>query len=95
MIKKKDESLRTAMSDIEHLKAQISTLRTEALERKADEEIRLNDKLKDLNQLKKHFQDALSNEQESKVRQLQQHNERFNRLQEDMKGEMEKQAVKQ
>lgn len=92
MIKKKDESLRTSISDVEQLKAQISTLKTEALERKADEEIRLNEKIKDLNQLKKQFQDAITNEQDSKVRQIQSHNERFNRLQEDMKAELDKQA---
>lgn len=95
MIKKKDESLRTAMSDIEQLKIQISTLKTEALERKADEEIRLNEKIKDINQLKKQFQDAITNEQDSKVRQIQSHNERFNRLQEDMKAELDKQSLKQ
>jgi hypothetical protein len=42
-LRKKDESLREAMKDIEQLKASISQLKTEALDRKADEELRMNE----------------------------------------------------
>jgi hypothetical protein len=39
------------MKDIEQLKAQISQLKTEALDRKADEELKMNEKLKEINTL--------------------------------------------
>lgn len=89
-LRKKDESLRALMNEAEHLKTQISTLKTDALERKADEETRMNEKIKDHNQLSRQFHDAIVNEQESKMRQSQAHNERLHRMQEEMKGEMDK-----
>lgn len=36
------------MNECETLRAQVSTLKTEALERKADEESRMNDKIREL-----------------------------------------------
>jgi hypothetical protein len=48
-LKKKDESLRNAMLEIEQLNSKISSLKTEALERKADEELRMNEKIKEIN----------------------------------------------
>jgi hypothetical protein len=54
----------------------------------------MSEKLKELNQIKKTFQDQISVEQDSKIRQIQSHNERFHRLQEDMRNELEKQASK-
>jgi len=39
------------MKDIEQLKAHISQLKTEGLDRKADEELKMNEKLKEINAL--------------------------------------------
>lgn len=89
-LKKKDENLRTVMNEIEVLKSQISTLKTEALERKADEEIRMNEKTKEFSMVQRQYQDALSREQEAKLRLTQVHAEKLTRLQEDFKSEVEK-----
>jgi hypothetical protein len=89
-LRKKDESLREAMKDIEQHKANISQLKTEALDRKADEELKMNEKLKEINALQRQFHDAIVHEQETKMRQSQAHNERLHRMQEDHKDELEK-----
>ncbi len=47
-LRQKDEYLRSTLNEVELLKTQITKLKTEAMERKADEEIRLNEKLKEL-----------------------------------------------
>lgn len=68
-LKKKEEMLRSQMSEIEELKSTISQLKTEALERKADEELRNNERIKELSQLQRQFHDAIVQEQEAKIRQ--------------------------
>ena len=78
------------MKDIEQLKPQISQLKTEGLDRKADEELKMNEKLKEINALQRQFHDAVVHEQETKMRQSQAHNERLHRMQEDNKDEVEK-----
>lgn len=52
-IRQKDENLRASLNEIELLKAQVSKLKTELLERKADEEIRLSEKIKEVNQIQR------------------------------------------
>ena len=89
-IRKKDENIRTAMNEIESLKSLISSHKTEALERKADEEMRMNEKIKEFNNLQRQFHDSIVHEQETKIRQSQAHNEKLHRMQEDMKAELEK-----
>ncbi len=89
-LKKKDENLKTLMLEIDQLKSTITHLKTEILERKADEELRLNDKVKDMTTLERQFREAVMHEQETKLRQSQAHNERVHRLQEDHKTEMER-----
>lgn len=89
-LKKKDDNLKALMIEVETLKNTITHLKTEALERKADEELRMNDKLKDINTLQRQFHDSIVHEQEAKLRQSQAHNERIHRLQEDIKAELEK-----
>ena len=56
------------MHDVEDLRSQVARLKAELLERKADEEIRMNEKLKEMNALHKQFHDSILQEQESKVR---------------------------
>ena len=67
-LKRKDENIQTLMSEIETLKHQVSTLKTEALERRADEEMRLNDKTKEFAARQRQYQDSLAREQEAKLR---------------------------
>ena len=56
------------MHDLEDMRQTVARLKAENLERKADEEIRLNEKLKEMNALHKQFHDTIVQEQENKVR---------------------------
>ena len=65
-------------------------MKTEMLEKKADEELRLNEKMKELAQLQKQFHDAIAQEQEAKLRLGHQQQERIQSVQDDMKNELDK-----
>ena len=89
-LKRKDENIQTLMSEIEALKQQVSTLKTEALERRADEEMRLNDKTKEFAAMQRQYQDSLAREQEAKLRLSQAQADKLTKLQEDFRQEVEK-----
>lgn len=91
-LRKKDESIRSLTTEVDSLLSQISTLKTDLLSRKADEELRLNEVMKELGQLQRQFHDSLSAEQEDKLRMSQAHSERLNKLQFDHNKDLE--AVK-
>ena len=61
-LKKKDDQLHEAMQEIANLKNHISILRTDALEKKAAEEMKLNEKEKELSKLQNQFHDAIVHE---------------------------------
>ena len=46
----------------------MSQLKTESLDRKAEEELKMNEKLKEINHLQRQFHDAVVHEQEAKLR---------------------------
>ena len=78
------------MNEVELLKNQVSKFKAEILERKADEEMRMNEKIKEFNQLQRQFHDVIVQEQESKLRLGQAQQERLNKLQEELKNELDK-----
>lgn len=51
LIRQKDASLRSALNDVEDLQNQVGKFKVDALERKTDEEIKLNEKIKQINTL--------------------------------------------
>ncbi|CDW87586.1 UNKNOWN [Stylonychia lemnae] len=90
-LRQKTDSLRSALNEVDQLRQQITILKSELLEKKAEEEIRLNEKVKELNQLQRQFHDAVVQEQESKLRMGQVQQDKLNKFQESAKQDLDKQ----
>ena len=48
-----------SIQEVELLRSQINKLKADALDRKTEEELRLNEKVKELNALQKQYYDAI------------------------------------
>ena len=51
LMRQKEATLKTAMNEIEDLQRQVQKLKIDALEKKTDEEIKLKEKVKEINTL--------------------------------------------
>jgi len=53
LVRQKDEALKASQQEVDLLRQQNNRLRTEVIERKVEEETRLNEKVKELNNISK------------------------------------------
>eukprot|EP00347_Sterkiella_histriomuscorum_P016662 403352336 len=89
-LRQKDEMIKSLQLENENMKQSVILLKAEEIQRRSDEEFKLNEKVKEIMQIQRQFHDQVVQEQEQKLRMNQSHQDQISKLTTSMKQDIQK-----